>query len=183
MTTPSIITESMQQDFVEVILPAVDYAARRAFWADDDLRAEARALAWLAYLNRLRRGETEPSPTMIAHYACRDVRHGRRLGHAPRFAKCLKNARPQQKYLQDRPGMEYNPPSREPSPFEWAVIDIDVPAWITTLSAKLTTTLTALLLAPAGSTGRAVAAGLGIDERVLSQRRRRLVETWHCFTT
>jgi hypothetical protein len=186
---------ALQQRFL-TILPRVEQHARiyfRHLGADrlEEAVAEMTALAWKWHLNLAARGkDVTQFPTVLAAYAARAVRSGRRLcGQAK--AKDVMSPAAQQRHgfavgkLPDVGTLSSNPleealvdNTRTP-PDEQVAFRLDFPAWLRTHTDRTRRIVGDLM---AGERTLDVARKHGLTPGRVSQMRRELLADWQNFT-
>jgi DNA-directed RNA polymerase specialized sigma24 family protein len=191
MTTVIQSLESHKQQFANCILPIVERYARIVFrflrHRPDDMAeavSDCVAHAWEGYAFALRAGK-EPwhFPTMLAVFAARKTKVGRKVGKEMNCKDVFNAARAQRaqlEYCADEPDWQevltYN---TETPVHEQAAFRIDFPAWLETLPSRNRVIAEALA---DGNTAQDVARRLQVSPGRMTQLRQELRDDWNWFT-
>ena len=191
MSTVALSLESHKCLFVDQILPVVERHARVVFRflrrrADDhaDAIADCLAHAWEGYVFALNRGK-EPwrFPTMLATFAARKTKVGRKVGKREN-AKDVYNAahayRATLGYLEDQEGwQDAVKDNTETPPPDQAAFRLDFPAWLKTLTARNRMVAETLAV---GHSAKDVAERFNLSQGRVTQLRQQFMDEWEVFT-
>ena len=178
----------------ESMLPAIERHARvafREFNAEqrEELTAEVVANVFLAFRRLCERNKAgQAYPTVLANYAIRQVRQGRRVGTRMNVRdvtspycqrrKGVRVRRLRARYWRDDRWQDLVVEDKRSTPAEIAVMRIDFRAWLASLSSPKRRL--ANLLAQGEATSSA-ARVCGVQPSRISQLRRELEASWHVF--
>lgn len=194
-TPPAPTLPQLQARFL-MILPLIQRHARMAFrhvccrQRHADCLAETIALSWRWFLDLARRGKDATRfPVVLASYAARSVRCGRRVcGQIP--AQDVMSEVAQQRHgfavgklpdcatLDGNPLMEALQDNTRTPPPDAAAFRIDWPAWLITWSDRDRRLIQAMAL---GERDKDLAKQFGLSPGRLSQLRRQFHESWTDF--
>lgn len=148
----------------------------------DDAVQEALANACVALANLARRGELQRAfPTILAQFAIRQVRAGRRVGNTGRRRDVLspiRGAQARPNCSRDADWLEAVLEDPYTPVFEQVCFRLDFPAWLDRLPALPRRVAETLAL---GHSTSEVAAACGVTPARTSQLRRELHSSWQAF--